>query len=342
MDGRATHPGATGGAGLRDALSALARRKRLVATLQIVALVLLLGALAYGLRGAWSDAEPRLRHADRTDLALGTLFVAFYYLAFVVGWQSIIRTFGYRLGYRDALRAEMLSLLAKYIPGGVWTPAARVVACRRVGITDTALVLASIALEAGLSAIAGVLVFIASLPVAGVSGAYLAPLILFAAILVVLLHPRVFAPATAFLVRPFGAPPPPSLAFRISLGLVAYYCFTWLIGGTALYFMLNAVGGDVGVETIPYLGGTSAVGAILAVVVVFAPSGLGVREGITYTLIHAIAPRGPALGAVVLNRLVITLVEAVLLVVAAPVGRARQVPREAPEAAPDPPPATPS
>ena len=54
-------------------------------------------------------------------------------------------------------------MLAKYVPGGVWTPAARVVAVRRLGVTDTPLVLGSIALEAGLAAIAGVLVFGVSL-----------------------------------------------------------------------------------------------------------------------------------------------------------------------------------
>jgi len=31
------------------------------------------------------------------------------------------------------LQAEMVSMLAKYLPGGVWTPAARAVALRRAG-----------------------------------------------------------------------------------------------------------------------------------------------------------------------------------------------------------------
>ena len=51
--------------------------------------------------------------------------------------------------------------------------------------------------------------------------------------------------------------------------------------------------------------------------VVFAPSGLGVREASTYALILAVASHDAALGAVVLNRLVITGVEALLLAAAA-------------------------
>jgi uncharacterized membrane protein YbhN (UPF0104 family) len=46
---------------------------------------------------------------------------------------------------------------------------------------------------------------------------------------------------------------------------------------------------------------------------VLAPSGLGVREASMYGLLLAIASPAVALGATVLNRLAITLVEAVLL-----------------------------
>jgi uncharacterized membrane protein YbhN (UPF0104 family) len=97
------------------------------------------------------------------------------------------------------------------------------------------------------------------------------------------------------------------------LGLLAYYAFTWLIGGTALYFLLRSVGGDPGIDEIPFLGGASAVGAIVAVLAVIAPSGLGVREASMYGLLLAIVPSGAALGGIVLNRLAITVVEAGLL-----------------------------
>ena len=47
-----------------------------------------------------------------------------------------------------------------------------------------------------------------------------------------------------------------------------------------------------------------------------APSGIGVREASMYGLMIVVVPAGAALGATVLNRLAITLVEAVLLGVA--------------------------
>ena len=77
------------------------------------------------------------------------MLLAAYYLLFVLGWQRILRAYSIRLGYGEALGAEMLSMLAKYIPGGVWTPAARVVAVRRAGVDNNSVVLATILLEAG-------------------------------------------------------------------------------------------------------------------------------------------------------------------------------------------------
>src|SRR6202007_2136590 len=99
-----------------------------------------------------------------------------------------------RLPYPAALRAEMISMLAKYVPGGIWTPAARVVAARRAGITDAALVTSSMLLEAGLSAVAGVIVFVLSLAFVDNVDAPLAPLIVFGVVIAVLVQPRVFRP----------------------------------------------------------------------------------------------------------------------------------------------------
>ena len=70
-------------------------------------------------------------------------------------------------------------MLAKYIPGAIWAPAARVVAARRAGVTDAALVTSSMLLEAGLSAVAGVIVFVVSLPFVDNVHAPLGPLVAF-------------------------------------------------------------------------------------------------------------------------------------------------------------------
>src|SRR5215204_6377548 len=191
----------------------LLRDKRVYVTLELIGLAILLGALAWALRDVWAEAAPLLRHADLGDVAIATAIVAAYYLVFVLGWLRILAAYGIRIPYRYALQAEMLSMLAKYIPGGVWTPTARVVALRRFGVRDTPVVLASIALEAGLSALSGVLVLMASRPLVGVADVPWILLGPFALVIAILVHPRVFGAVASRLLRPFGGQQVPSLPY---------------------------------------------------------------------------------------------------------------------------------
>jgi uncharacterized membrane protein YbhN (UPF0104 family) len=71
--------------------------------------------------------------------------------------------------------------------------------------------------------------------------------------------------------------------------------------------------------------------------VVFAPSGLGVREGATYLLLLTVVDPAGALVVVALNRLLITAVEIVLLAAVGGLGRGtrfRQELRQAPRPTP--------
>ena len=312
-------------------LRAVLGRRNVLIGLQLAGVTALLGALAWAVRGVWSEAGPRLEDADVVQLMLGLGVLAAYYLLFVVGWLLILAAMGIRVPYVVALQAEMLSMLAKYIPGGFWTPAARIVAMRRYGAGEVPVLFASILLEAGLSAVAGVLVFLASLPFVGVPvGAPIGPLAAFLAIVLVLLHPRVFRRlARTRLMRLLGPAEIEPLAWRDSLGIVCFYMATWPLGGLALWFLMRSVGGDPSLAAVPYLGGAAAVGAIVAVLAFFSPSGLGVREGAMYGLILAVSSPGVALSATILNRFAITIVEALLLLLGALAFRGRLWSREA-------------
>jgi glycosyltransferase 2 family protein len=286
----------------------------LVAT-QLVILAIFFVSVGAAMRGAFEDAADDLRNADPVLFVLGSGVLAVYYLVFVWGWMRILAEWNIRISYPAALRAEMVSMLAKYVPGGVWTPAARVVAARRAGIDDAALVTISILVEAGISAVAGVIVFVISLTWTGNVDAPIAPLVVFAVVVTALLHPRIFRPLAAKLLRKLGRPELPLFRARTMIELLLFYCGTWVIGGAALWLLLRSVGAHPSASTIVFLGGTAAVGAIVAVLAFFAPSGLGPREASMYGLMLAIVGEGAALSATVLNRVAITVVEILLLVV---------------------------
>jgi glycosyltransferase 2 family protein len=310
-------------------------RHRLWIAAQLLFVVALVVFLGYALRDSWADAAPRLRDADPVDLAIALVLLAVYYLLFVVGWQWILRELSVRVSYSVALQSEMASMLAKYIPGGIWTPAARVVWLKKSG-TDAAtpVIVSSILLEAGLSAVSGVLVFGIGLAIVGDADAPLVPLALFGVVVAVLLHPRVFRWIATRVFKPFGGVEMPDLSYRVLVGLIIFYAFSWIVGGAALLFLIRAVGGDTGADSIVFLGGTAAIGAIVAVLSIIAPSGLGVREASMYGLVLAVTSSGVALGAVVLNRIAITLVEATLLIFGALLWRRRRAQLQEAPAAP--------
>lgn len=289
------------------------RNRRFWIAAQIVFVAVVVGFLAYAVRDSWAEAAPRLRDASVTDLLLATVLLAAYYVLFVVGWRWILSALDVNVSYGVALQAEMASMLAKYVPGGVWTPAARVVWLRKAGVSAaTPVVVSSILLEAGLSAVAGVGVFVVGLAAIGGADAPLLPVLGFALLVGVLLHPRVFRWIAVRVFRPFGGIELPHIPYRTLLGLLVYYALTWVVGGAALLFLIRAVGGDAGAEAIVFLGGAAAVGAIVGVLSAL-PSGLGIREATMYGLVLAVASPGIALGTVVLNRIAITVVEALLL-----------------------------
>jgi uncharacterized membrane protein YbhN (UPF0104 family) len=288
---------------------------RALKALQLLLLVAVVAACVWAVRSEWSKAGDRIENADLGWLAVSVALVAVYYLVFILGWIRMLAAWGINITYRVALEAEMVSMLAKYLPGGVWTPAARTVALRKsAGVTDTPTVLASILVEAGLSAVSGVIVFVSSLAWVHGVDAPVPLLVAFGVLCAILLHPRIFQPVSAKILKPFGASVE-ALPFGVTLLLLVFYCMTWLIGGLALYFLLRSVHADPGLNTVAFLGGTAAVGAIVAVLAVFSPSGLGVREASMYGLLLAVTSKGPALGAALMNRLTITLVEIALFAV---------------------------
>jgi uncharacterized membrane protein YbhN (UPF0104 family) len=300
---------------LRRAVAFFKDHPRAFLATQLALLAIFFGFAGWAIRGSLVAASDDLRNANPYLFALGCAALAAYYLFFVLGWMRILADWNLHISYPAALRAEMVSMLAKYVPGGVWTPAARVVAARRAGITDGALVTVSILIEAGVSAVAGVVVFVVSLAWTREVQAPVLPIVLFAVIVTALLHPRVFCPLASRILRRLGHRSLPPLRTSTMAFLLVFYSLTWVIGGLALWLLMRSVGAHPAISSVVFLGGTAAVGAIVAVLSVFAPSGIGPREASMYGLLLAVASPAAALGALVLNRVAITLVEVLLLLV---------------------------
>ena len=74
-----------------------------------------LTCVAWAVRGSFRAAGNDLRHANLGLFVLACCVLAAYYLLFVFGWMRILADWDIHLSYPVALRAEMVSMLAKYV-----------------------------------------------------------------------------------------------------------------------------------------------------------------------------------------------------------------------------------
>lgn len=97
-----------------DTLRRLAgSHKRLLVLLQVALVLAFIAAVTWAVRGEIHAAADDLAGANLVLFGLACGALAAYYLVFVLGWMWILAEWGIRISYPAALRAEMLSMVAK-------------------------------------------------------------------------------------------------------------------------------------------------------------------------------------------------------------------------------------
>lgn len=239
---------------------------------------------------------------------LAFLAIAAGYIARFAAWTRLASSFGLHAPVMRGGRAYFLSFLGRYIPGKLGLALIRIEAYRpnppeRVALaTGTELVTA---LSAALILMLG---GIASAP--GIFPAWLrwtAPAgIIFT---LALLSPPVLHRIAGAIFRLTGREQPTDLPGAGSmLGLTALYIVPGLLQGLGLYILLLSLGP---VPAGSYLTVTGAyyTAGLAGMLAVFAPGGLGVREGILMLVLPLVVPREAAIIAALLLRLIMLAAE---------------------------------
>jgi hypothetical protein len=289
--------------------------------------LLVLGFLGYALVDGWAAVSEYDWDVDPGLLALGCLVLLVFYLASALGYRAVMDELHQPpLPGRVTVSIWARSLLGRYVPGSVVMILGRVVLSHERGVPRKA-TLAGMAYEQLLSvgvAAAGGVAFIALYGTGDGDGGdarvwllALLPLGLLA------LHPRVFGPASAWLLRRARREPLPRLlAGRPLAAVLAWYAGTAVLLGAGIWLTVRAAAG-------PEAGGPAFVGlafllsfAVSMVAVIF-PSGLGIREGAFALALAQNVPGGVAVALSVGSRLVLTLVELLFVALAVLAGRHR-------------------
>lgn len=278
--------------------------------------LLVLGFLGWALADGWTAVARYDWDLDPLLLALACLTLAAFYVMSGAGYV-LLQGEMHRPGppARATLSIWARSLLGRYVPGNVLMVLGRVVLAgergvpRRVTVAVTAY---EQLLTIGVAA-AGAVLYVALY--AGDDGDARLWLLALVPAGLLALHPRVFGPLTAFLLRRAGREPLPRLipAGRLA-ALLGWYAAVAAVLGAGIWLAVRSAAG-------PEAGGPPEVGlafllafAVSMVAFVF-PSGLGVREGAFAVALAQHVPTGVAVALSVGTRLLLTLVE--LAVVAA-------------------------
>jgi len=247
------------------------------------------------------------------------LFLVFYWLN-GVAWWLLLRGFGLQAGRSRAVATWGQSILARYIPGNVFMFVGRAVLSARQGL-PVPVVGAAMVYEQALG-FCGALVAAALLfpfwrnePTVAVWSLAALP------VLLAFLHPRVFAPLAARLLRlARRAPLERVLGYRTVLGMLAFFVGLWIVAGAACYLAVAAVT-DAGPSLLPLVTVAYALAYVAGMVAFVVPSGVGVREAVLAAALVGSLPGGVALAWALLLRVWQTLIELVFVALASLAGR---------------------
>jgi hypothetical protein len=225
-------------------------------------------------------------------ILLGSVITAGTYLYLVLVWVASLRWWDERFAYWEAARVWFVSNLARFIPGMVW-PLAGVAAMSHARNVSPLAATGGILLQQMVLIMTGLVVAAAWAPallsswtVAVPTGDLLA-LTAVGVVGLVLLLPRALPPlgriASRALGRPLSWPVLPAREFAL---YVVGLCLPWVSYGIAFWLFGRGMLGDHA-PSFRLAVGAFVASYVAGLIVVFAPSGLVVREA---ALVAALAP----------------------------------------------------
>lgn len=222
------------------------------------------------------------------------------------GWRWTLLAVGWRadgptVGHLGHLRVYFLSNLAAYLPGGVWYVPSRVHMSRVQGLSAGRAAVA-VAYEIGLLVWTGLAVGSYCLVAKGGFSFRASGWILCAATACssVPFYPRVIE-CLGRIGRATARPPAPTTRWAGQLWLASMG--VWVCGGLSACALVRALGFEVPGADCLFIASASAAAWVTGFLVPWAPSGLGIREGVMSWLLLGVVPTPVAVVVVVAARL---------------------------------------
>lgn len=224
-------------------------------------------------------------------------------------WGHIVRGLGGpTLSATTSVRLFMVANLGRYVPGKVWQIAGLVALSRKQGVPASTATAAAV-LGQGIGLASATLVGLTALwTVAdGAAWRWALPVVLLGGTALAL-APPVFHAVVATWFRLAKTEEPEGLRPRRAVGWLGLGLLTWVLYGGAFWILVESLG--LRVAALPTASAFAAA-YVLGYVMVFAPAGLGVREGFLVALLAPQIGAGPAGAVAIIARLWTTVIEVI-------------------------------
>jgi uncharacterized membrane protein YbhN (UPF0104 family) len=245
---------------------------------------------------------------------LSTLIFAFSYFIQVWAWYLITLKLKIALSFPETIKSWFYSQLGKYLPGKVWLLLSRFYFYESKGMSRKGISVA-LYLEMVSVNVATGLIFLAALIFFREIGTYYFRnqfcwlVLAFILLAFTFLHPKVLQKILNWLLVQFKKEPISLTISYFDVLLVLFVCIiAWLVGGVGFYLFVDSVY-PVVPQYILFLTGALAISSTLGMIALFAPGGLGVREGALVYLLSFVMATPVAVIISILTRIWMTLIE---------------------------------
>ncbi len=224
------------------------------------------------------------------SLLLSFVFLFIYFLMLALGWRNIVKELGGTIQFPKAFWIISTSQIAKYVPGGIWYTLGRVFLCKTEKIRGEIIVL-SVILETCILMLTNLVLFLISL-IFFRDAAVLHPLlsVVFIVVLLIILYPPLLNwllnVALKIMKRPLIKL---EIKYLHMLRLCVYFFGVWLAQIIGFFLLINSIY-PMSASQIFSLAAAYTLSWITGFIVLFAPGGLGVREGMMSLLLSSQLP----------------------------------------------------
>jgi uncharacterized membrane protein YbhN (UPF0104 family) len=284
--------------------------KQIVKWIIVVAIFVFLGKMVWD---NWNQVKDASFTFEVFPLLLSTLIFVFSYFIQISAWYMITLKLGIALPIQETLESWFYSQLGKYLPGKVWVLLGRFYSYESKGKSKKAILIALYLETVTMIVAAGLMFLVAIIFFREVRPFYIGRQSMWMVLLFLSgflsLHPRVLQKILNWILVQLKRE---TISLTISYSNILWILFvciiSWIVGGVGFYFFVDSVY-PMAPQYILFLTGALAISSTLGLIAIFAPSGLGVREGALVYILSFMMATPVAVIISILTRIWMTLVE---------------------------------